>query len=167
MLEGYRMTTYKIMLGLLWTVRHCSQTTKYIVKIDDNSVVDLARLSKTLDEVQVEGTIACPSVMRGVRIWRHPEAPLLGKWAVNESVWPADTYMDHCNGWLWVTTTRVAVDLASVATLLPKAVPREGSILDDTLITGYLRSHLPGVQVTCLQTGARRFRSMCSFHRRC
>ena len=151
MLEGYRMTTYKIMLGLLWTVRHCRETTRYIVKIDDNSVVDLARLSKTLDEVQVEGSIVCPSVMRGVQIWRHPEAPILGKWAVNESIWPAATYEDHCNGWLWATTPSVAADLASIATILPKAVPREGSILDDTLITGYLRSHLPGVQVVCLR----------------
>ena len=149
------MTTYKIMLGLLWTVRHCKRRTQHIVKIDDNSVVDLARLGKSLDEVEVEDSIVCPSVMRGVRIWRHPEAPILGKWAVNESVWPAGTYMDHCNGWLWATSPRVAADLAAVATVIPKAVPREGSILDDTLITGFLRSHLPGVQVTL----ARRHRS--------
>jgi len=149
------MTTYKIMLGLLWTVRHCRHSTKYIVKIDDNSVVDLTRLSKALDEVEVEGSIVCPSVMRGVRIWRHSEAPLLGKWAVNESIWPAATYTDHCNGWLWATSPRVAADLASVASILPKAVPREGSILDDTLITGYLRSHLPGVQIRSLDTGCK------------
>ena len=151
------MTTYKIMLGLLWTVRHCKRRTQHIVKIDDNSVVDLARLGKSLDEVEVEDSIVCPSVMRGVRIWRHPEAPILGKWAVNESVWPAGTYMDHCNGWLWATSPRVAADLAAVATVIPKAVPREGSILDDTLITGFLRSHLPGVQVM-LARGHRSFR---------
>ena len=139
------MTTYKIMLGMLWTVRNWR--TKSIVKIDDNSFVDLARLSKTLDQEDLTQSIVCPSVMRGVRIWRHPEAPLLGKWAVNETVWPAATYVDHCNGWLWATSPIVAEKLASVATILPKAVPRDGSILDDTLITGFLRSHLPGVQV--------------------
>ena len=143
------MTSYKTLLGLLWTVRHCGHRTKYIVKIDDSSVVDLARLTKILDEVQVEERIVCPSVMRGVRIWRHPEAPLHGKWTVNESAWPAPTFMDHCFGWLWVTSPRVAAGLASVATILPKAVPGEGNILEDALITGYLRSHLPGVQVTC------------------
>ena len=162
--EGYHMTPYKILLRLLWTVRHCRHYTKYLVKIDDSSVVDLARLIKTLDEVQVEGSIVCPSVMRGVRIWRHPEAPLHGKWTVNESIWPAPSFMDHCHGWLWVTTPRVAADLASVATILPKAVPMEGSLLEDTLITGYQRSHLPGVQVTSdIQTGTRRLRSTCSF----
>ena len=144
------MTTYKIMLGMLWTVRNCR--TKSIVKIDDNSFVDLARLSKTLDQEDLTQSIVCPSVMRGVRIWRHPEAPLLGKWAVNKSVWPAATYVDHCNGWLWATSPIVAEKLASVATILPKAVPRDGSILDDTLITGFLRSHLPGVQVTFFWT---------------
>jgi len=134
-------------------VRNCR--TKSIVKIDDNSYVDLARLSKTLDQEDLTQSIVCPSVMRGVRIWRHPEAPLLGKWAVNETVWPAATYVDHCNGWLWATSPIVAEKLASVATILPKAVPRDGSILDDTLITGFLRSHLPGVQVKSLDTGFR------------
>ena len=35
------------------------------------------------------------------------KAPIMGKWAVSESVWPDQTYEDHCNGWLWITTSEV------------------------------------------------------------
>ena len=68
------MTTYKVMLGLLWTSTKCSLATKFIVKIDDNSVVDLDRLERALEEVD-EGSdnILCPFEIRGLPIWRHPE----------------------------------------------------------------------------------------------
>ena len=68
------MTTYKVMLGLLWTSTKCNLATKFIVKIDDNSVVDLGRLERALEEVD-EGSdnILCPFEIRGLPIWRHPE----------------------------------------------------------------------------------------------
>ena len=68
------MTTYKVMLGLLWTSTKCSLATKFIVKIDDNSVVDLDQLERALEEVD-EGSdnILCPFEIRGLPIWRHPE----------------------------------------------------------------------------------------------
>ena len=75
----------------------------------------------------------------------------MGKWAVDESVWPDETYQDFCYGWLWITTPKVNQDLdvnqifqghidlvartnehlkvarvlAEIATVLPKAVPNE------------------------------------------
>ena len=72
------MTTYKVMLGLLWTSSKCSPATKFIVKMDDNSVVDLARLEKALDEVDEgsEENIFCPYQMRGLPVWRHTQAKL-------------------------------------------------------------------------------------------
>ena len=71
------MTTYKVMLGLLWTSTKCSLATKFIVKIDDNSVVDLDQLERALEEVD-EGSdnILCPFEIRGLPIWRHPEVKL-------------------------------------------------------------------------------------------
>ena len=68
------MTTYKVMLGLLWTSTKCNLATKFIVKIDDNSVVDLGRLERALEKVD-EGShnILCPFEIRGLPIWRHPE----------------------------------------------------------------------------------------------
>ena len=78
--EGYKMTTYKVMLGLLWTSSKCSPATKFIVKIDDNSIVDLVRLERALDEVNMGGSsvdnIFCPYEMRSLPVWRHTEAKL-------------------------------------------------------------------------------------------
>ena len=78
--EGYKMTTYKVMLGLLWISSKCTTATKFIVKVDDNSIVDLVRLERTLDEVDMGGSsvdnIFCPYEMRGLPVWRHTEAKL-------------------------------------------------------------------------------------------
>ena len=47
--------------------------------------------------------------------WR--KAPIMGKWAVSESVWPEKTYEDHCNGWLWITTSEVRTTMMMAAVL--------------------------------------------------
>ena len=47
--------------------------------------------------------------------WR--KAPIMGKWAVSESVWPDNTYEDHCNGWLWITTSKVKTTMMMAAVL--------------------------------------------------
>lgn len=155
--EGYKMTTYKVMLGLHWASSKCDRTTRFIVKMDDNSHLDMGHLVSVLKEVEEAGEssnkIFCPYEMRGLPVWRHIQAPIMGKWAVSESVWPEQTYEDHCNGWLWITTPKVARGLVAAAKVLPKAVPNEFSIQDDTLITGYLRSHLPAVEVQSLDRG--------------
>ena len=81
--EGYKMTTYKVMLGLLWTSSKCSPATKFIVKIDDNTVIDLTRLESTLDEVDAGSSvdnIFCPYEMRGLPVWRHTEVKLQKKY---------------------------------------------------------------------------------------
>ena len=76
------MTTYKVMLGLLWTSSKCSPATKFIVKIDDNSIVDLVRLERALDKVDNDmeessvDNIFCPYEMRSLPVWRHTEAKL-------------------------------------------------------------------------------------------
>ena len=71
------MTTYKVMLGLLWTSTKCNLATKFIVKIDDNSVVDLDRLERALEEVDERSdNILCPFEIRGLPIWRHPEVKI-------------------------------------------------------------------------------------------
>ena len=103
--ETYRMTTYKVLLGLAWAGRWCSEETRHLVKTDDNAVIDLRRLEEVLEGAEVEGRVVCPAVMRGVRAWRHPRAAVLGKWAVGPA-WPRQVYPDHCNGWLWATGPR-------------------------------------------------------------
>jgi hypothetical protein len=151
--EDYNMMTYKIMLGLLWIDRWCANTTKHVVNIDDNAVVDFSRLLDVLERTEVRNSIVCPNVMRNLHVWRHKEAPMMGKWAVEAAAWPARTYPAHCNGWLWVTTPAVGRALAAAAAGLTheRDVPGPGGMLDDTFTTGYIRHQLGWVQVQPLQ----------------
>ena len=48
------------------------------------------------------------------------EAPIMGKWAVSESVWAQQVYEDHCNGWLWITTPKVRIMMIIARVLTEK-----------------------------------------------
>ena len=60
--------------------RYCGSRTKYISKIDDDTVVDFDLLDKLLAETDMDARIVCPTVMRNQKPWRHPQAKVMGKW---------------------------------------------------------------------------------------
>ena len=62
------------------TVRYCGSGTKYISKIDDDTLVDFDLLDRLLAHRDLSNTIACPTIMRNQKPWRHPEAKVMGKW---------------------------------------------------------------------------------------
>ena len=62
---------------------------KFLTKIDDDTELLHEELETALDNLDPEDfVIACPSVQRGIRIWRDSEAPIMGKW----------TPLDDCRG---------------------------------------------------------------------
>lgn len=89
------------------------------MKTDDNVVIDFPRLSQSLVEVEVEDVILCPSVMRNLKVWRHNESMMMGKWAVDRKAWAPLTYLPHCNGWLYVTTPKVMYSVTHVSHRTP------------------------------------------------
>ena len=42
-------------------------------------------------------------------MWRHNDSAIMGKWAVERAAWSSQTYLPHCNGWLYATTPKVGL----------------------------------------------------------
>ena len=128
--------------------RFCSLKTKYIVKIDDDSIIDFDKLVSTLEmmDEEVDGeTISCPSVTRNRKVWRHSEARLMGKWAHSEEEIPGKYLPDYCNGFLYVISPTVGLALAETAYMLGQGVhPTKND--EDYVVTGLLAQRLPWVK---------------------
>ena len=56
-------------------------------------------MSRLLDSI--------PSQPSLLQVWRHNDSAIMGKWAVERAAWARNTYLPHCNGWLYVTTPKV------------------------------------------------------------
>ena len=53
---------------------------QYISKMDDDTLVDFELLDSLLADTDLTNKVACPSVMRNQKPWRHPQARVMGKW---------------------------------------------------------------------------------------
>ena len=58
-----------------------------MIVIDDDTEVNYEELENAVQSKikNDDLKIGCTSVLRGQRIWRHPEAPIMGKWTEPES----------------------------------------------------------------------------------
>lgn len=102
--EHYHNLTYKHVMGLQWVTHYCPQT-KFILKMDDDIVVDLYqyrdylksrypdRKNLILGLLQVEG-----------RPVRRKES----KWYVSKDEFPDDFYAPFMSGWAYAMTTDAA-----------------------------------------------------------
>ena len=66
------------------------QSPKFLIKMDDDTIVNYAELQQLLDKesevASYEKHIFCPSVLRNQKLWVHKDAPIMGKWAyMNEN----------------------------------------------------------------------------------
>ena len=128
--------------------RFCSSKTKYIAKIDDDSIIDFDKLVSVLENMDKDyddETISCPSVTRNRKVWRHSEANLMGKWAHSEAEIPGKYLPDYCNGFLYVISPTVGLALAETARILGQSVyPTRND--EDYVVTGILAERLPWVK---------------------
>lgn len=140
-LEAYRNLTYKHVMGLKWaSSQTCYRNTKFIIKMDDDIVVDFYYLSHYLRTIRIvapEQTYLAGYVLSGVTPIRLRQ----NKWYVSQSEYMGDMYPDYLSGWMYVMTPVVAKRLVHAAT---RATPPFFWI-DDTWVTGVLRTneHIP------------------------
>ena len=78
------------------------QSPKFLIKMDDDTIVNYAELQQLLDKesevASYEKHIFCPSVLRNQKLWVHKDAPIMGKWAyMNEN------YTDYSKCLIWVS----------------------------------------------------------------
>jgi len=153
--DTYKTTMYKILASYVWINRYCPDT-KFIMKTDDNTIVDFKKVLLILQAKypkDIPAMIECSCPIRNWQISRHNHAnTFLGKWSHRGNEHQAnqlENYPDFCNGWFYITTPEVGLGLA-IAAAHDKNTRR---LLEDTYITGVLRESLPWVKLSALETG--------------
>lgn len=96
-LDSYRNLTYKAIAGLRWAATFCSEAA-YILKSDDDILVNIHRLVKHIREVVAptygkERLILCNQWLR-MKILRERKS----KWYVPEDEFPGDYFPPYCSG---------------------------------------------------------------------
>lgn len=129
--EAYRNLTYKHVMGLQWVVHYCKQA-RYIIKMDDDIVVDMFQLLHLLKGLFVEGyeekDFMLGYVLRGMKPVREPK----NKWFVTKEEYPESSYDPFLSGWLYVTTPITAEKLVGLSLKVPYFW------IDDVYVTGIL-----------------------------
>lgn len=105
-------------MGLQWTSFHrCLQPT-FIIKVDDDTVVDYFQLFDFLLEKKyarllmgMDGHFLAGRVWTGMRVVRQRES----KWFVSEDVIPSDTYRPYLSGSLYVTVPQTGRSIVLAA----------------------------------------------------
>ncbi|XP_028178407.1 beta-1,3-galactosyltransferase 5-like [Ostrinia nubilalis] len=126
--DAYRNMTYKHVMALKWVVHHCP-TAKYILKTDDDMVVnshELRRfLAKELSPWGTKGLITC-------QVLEHAQAQRSNKskWRVSLTEFSAQYYPTYCAGWAILYSQDVVPRLLATAQSLPYFW------IDDVHITG-------------------------------
>lgn len=139
--EAYRNLSYKHAMGLQWSSSHTCLRSKFIIKMDDDIVVDFYQLFNYLlmseqrfDDQRKHQHFLSGYIFRNVvPIRKHQN-----KWFVSTDEFDGDVYPDYLSGWMYVT-------IPHTARVLVQAAFKESSKIfwiDDTWITGILRAKL-------------------------
>ncbi|GAB6025044.1 hypothetical protein CHUAL_010149 [Chamberlinius hualienensis] len=137
-IDSYRNLSYKHLMGYKWILSNCPKT-KFIVKVDDDSFVDIIQLYNLLHEIYRD----VPSGMLACSVWPAGSAPQRephNKWTVDYNEYPYDTYPAYCGGLAYVVSPDIARDLLAASLYVPFFW------IDDLYVTGFLAEKIPHVR---------------------
>ena len=100
--DGYPHLSHMVIMSFIWTNKHClvdqksdSENPRFLIKMDDDSVIDYEDLAARLDYEDLyhgeEDFLYCPSVLKNQKLWRHKAAPIMGKWAYMSDNFTSET----------------------------------------------------------------------------
>lgn len=137
-MESYRNLSYKHTMGLRWSASHSCLKPKYIIKMDDDIVVDFFHLvhylltnNHGLSHSKNNEHFLAGYIFKNVVPIRQRQ----NRWFVSTEEFSGTVYPNYLSGWMYVTTPYTASTLIS-------ATDRSTPIfwIDDTWITGILRA---------------------------
>ena len=138
-LDTYQNLTHKALLGLRWVVENCGQA-KFVLKVDDDVIVNTPRLLKILATkyTGINRSIFCAQVRSKGTSGIHRE----GKYKVEKTIFPKMTRwpVKYCPGRFLVYSSDIIKDLLSAVNKTPFLW------LDDVYITGLLASKIENVK---------------------
>lgn len=100
-IDSYHNLTYKGIMAMKWINQYCSHA-KYILKIDDDIIVDIFRIKKYLQDNFAESpakSIMC-NFNDKVTVNRNPKS----KWYVSEKEFTNDHFRNYCAGMAFILT---------------------------------------------------------------
>lgn len=109
-MDTYRNLTLKSIMGVKWAATYCSKA-KFILKVDDDVIVNVHYLTKYLDqlvekETHVTNTFLCHA---------HHDAPvnrsMESKWYVSPEEYADEKYQTYCDGPAYMFTGDLALPL--------------------------------------------------------
>lgn len=130
-------------MGLRWAAYHHCLHPKYIIKMDDDIVVDFYHLIDYLSNHKLPNDNDAMNHFLAGYIFHNviPIRKHQNKWFVSEDEFSGDVYPDYLSGWMYVTIPKTAKSLVRAA-----LEPMEPIFwIDDTWVTGILRAkrHIP------------------------
>lgn len=137
-LESYRNLTYKHVMGLRWAVKKCSHAS-FIIKIDDDSVYDLHRVTEYLQEN--ESRLRGRAFLAGY-VFQHQKPIRLqaDKHFVTHEEFAGEQFPKYLSGWLYLTNARTA------KLLIRGTHTKKFFWIDDTYVTGILAQDQPSIE---------------------
>lgn len=126
--EAYRNLTYKHLMGLKWIVESCEEIS-YIMKMDDDIVINLYEILNVMKEKNINNSIA-GYVLDNMKPKREPA----NKWYVTQEEFEPEFYPKFISGWMYVTSYPVVVKLIENLQFSSKYF-----WIDDVFVTGLLR----------------------------
>lgn len=123
-MDSYNNMTLKSLLGLRYFMQHCSGA-KYLLKSDDDMIVNLPYLLRILHRTPMERSIMGP-LNRGAKVYRS------GKWKLSREIFPFRYFPPYESGSAYVIDGGLVSELYRTAEYVPHI------FIDDVYITGIL-----------------------------
>lgn len=137
-LDTYRNLTYKFVYGLKWVTDNCRESVRYVVKIDDDALVNVFLLADYLRNVTSEDSIHCLA-WRRTPVVRNRKS----KWFVTMHEYPSRVYPTYCGGLGFILPSKLLQGLYNASRQAPFLW------VDDVYSTGILAkaAHVGHVQL--------------------
>lgn len=138
-MDTYRNLTYKFVYGLKWATDNCRDSVRFVVKIDDDALVNVFLLGDYLKNVTAEDTSIHCLAWKRTPVVRNRRS----KWFVTRQEYSARMYPTYCGGLGFILPVRTLPMLFNAS--------RQATFLwiDDVYSTGILAkvAHVGHVQL--------------------
>jgi len=133
--DTYRNLTYKGVAALKWLSKYCDGKAKYVLKVDDDVIVNTfllmrhLKLLETKDQKASQKTIMC-YIYKRMKVIRNKKS----KWYVSKEEFQAERFKNYCSGAAFL----MSADL--ITPMYQASLDIDFFWIDDYYVTGLLAS---------------------------
>ncbi len=163
-IDSYENLTLKTMMGFRWVNSFCNQT-KFVLKIDSDTVPNLRNLIRHLDKQTKETTYQGHLIHHGKPV--RTNDTWLRRWLVPESAYPHPTYPSYANGPAYLVSGNLVEKIVSVSNHIPYILIEDvyGAMLMKTIGVIPSHDHRYTQKRLSLKSENTTLDSLCIFHR--